>query len=63
MHDTTCLTDVNRVAQGDEFSIHQIRVELSSENDLFFHFTHTLDEASFAVVQVSTLVSFLLDSI
>jgi hypothetical protein len=42
--------------QGDEFALHQIRVELSSENDLFFHFKHSLDEASFAVLQVRWLL-------
>lgn len=36
---------------GDEFALQQIRVELSSENDLFFHFTHALEEASYASVQ------------
>ena len=36
---------------GDEFALQQIRVELSSENDLFFHFTHTLEEAVYAEVQ------------
>ena len=28
--------------QGDEFNVQQIRVELSSENDLFFYFSHTM---------------------
>jgi hypothetical protein len=36
---------------GDEFALQQVRVELSSENDLFFHFTHTLEEAVYAEVQ------------
>lgn len=36
---------------GDEFALQQIRVELSSENDLFFHFTHALEEASYVSVQ------------
>jgi hypothetical protein len=36
---------------GDEFALQQVRVELSSENDLFFHFTHALEEASYAAVQ------------
>ena len=28
-----------------------VRIELTSENDLFFHYSHTLDEVSFRQVQ------------
>lgn len=38
-------------SQGDEGEPRAVRVELSSENDLFFHFAHTLNEASYAAVQ------------
>ncbi|KAL1503042.1 hypothetical protein AB1Y20_011110 [Prymnesium parvum] len=30
---------------------HAVRVELTSENDLFFHYSHTLDEEGFRTVQ------------
>jgi hypothetical protein len=36
---------------GDEHTLHQIRVELTSENDLFFHFTHSLEESVYQEVQ------------
>ena len=42
---------VKILTMGDEFALQQIRVELSSENDLFFHFTHALEEASYVAVQ------------
>lgn len=38
---------------GDYQNPEQIRVELSSENDMFFHYTHNIDEGSFAKVQES----------
>ena len=36
-----------------ELVLHTMKVcvELSSENDLFFHYSHTLDEAGFRAVQ------------
>ena len=36
---------------GDENSPSQIRIELSCENDLFFHFTSDVDEETFKVMQ------------
>ena len=36
---------------GDESAPSAFRVELTSENDLFFHYTHTLDGAGFRQVQ------------
>lgn len=36
---------------GDESAPSAIRVELTSENDLFFNYIHTLDEAGFRQVQ------------
>lgn len=36
---------------GEDASIHSIRIELSCESDLFFHFSSTLDEAGFQEVQ------------
>ena len=36
---------------GDEGIIENIKVELTSENDMFFHYTHSLTEESFKVVQ------------
>lgn len=36
---------------GDEASPSAFRVELTSENDLFFHYTHTLDGPGFRQVQ------------
>ena len=32
-------------------SIQNVKVELTSENDLFFHYTHTVDEDSFRQMQ------------
>eukprot|EP00920_Eleutheroschizon_duboscqi_P001890 GHVT01004960.1.p1 GENE.GHVT01004960.1~~GHVT01004960.1.p1 ORF type:complete len:185 (-),score=17.08 GHVT01004960.1:2003-2557(-) len=37
--------------QGDEASPRSIRIELTSENDLFFHYTNSVDEASFRKMQ------------
>ena len=36
---------------GDDNNIIQIRVELSCENDLFFHFTSDIDEESYKIMQ------------
>ena len=36
---------------GDERAFNAIRVELTSENDLFFNYTHTLDSEGFRGVQ------------
>ncbi len=36
---------------GNEDSPAAVRLELTSENDLFFHYTHTMDAATFADVQ------------
>jgi len=36
---------------GDDESPTALRVELTSENDLFFHYTHTLDAEGFQLVQ------------
>ena len=37
--------------KGKENNIEQIRIELSCENDLFFHFTSDLDEEAFKLMQ------------
>ena len=34
-----------------EGSVTSVRMELSSEADLFFHYTHQIDEAGFQLVQ------------
>ena len=36
---------------GDDQAPGVIKVELTSENDLFFHYTHSLDEQGFRLVQ------------
>ncbi|CAM9161519.1 unnamed protein product [Pylaiella littoralis] len=36
---------------GDDTAPRSVRVELSSEADLFYHYTHSTDEASFQVMQ------------
>jgi len=36
---------------GDESHPNATRVEITSENDLFFHYSHTMDEAAFRLVQ------------
>merc|ERR1719162_2599693 len=36
---------------GDEQMPQHCRIELTSENDLFFHYTHSVDEASFRSMQ------------
>lgn len=38
---------------GDEHSLQSIRVELSSEADLFFHYMHVIDEVRSGVCRVS----------
>ena len=37
--------------QGDEHSLQSIRIELSSEADLFYHYMHVIDESGFSGVQ------------
>ena len=37
--------------KGQENNINQIRIELSCENDLFFHFTSDIDEQTFKLMQ------------
>lgn len=39
------------LALGDDQNLQHCRVELSSENDLFFHYTHGVDEHGFRAVQ------------
>ena len=36
---------------GEDQNPEQIRVELCSENDMFFHYAHNIDENSFKAVQ------------
>ena len=36
---------------GDEQNPAHIRIELTSENDLFFHYTHSVDESGFRQMQ------------
>lgn len=38
---------------GDENNPQHVRIELTSENDLFFHYTHSVDEAGFRQMQES----------
>lgn len=40
------------ISQGDDAAPQSVRVELSSEADLFFHYTHSTDDASFQVGRV-----------
>ena len=42
---------VKMLLLGDDASPGVIKMELTSENDLFFHYTHTLDEQGFRLVQ------------
>lgn len=42
---------VKMLAQGSREEPTSVRVELSSETDLFFHYVHTIDEDAFALVQ------------
>lgn len=37
--------------QGDISNPTAVKMELSSENDLFFHFTHLIDEKAFRAVR------------
>merc|ERR1719203_2353690 len=39
------------LALGEEQSPQHCRIELTSENDLFFHYTHSVDEGSFRAMQ------------
>ncbi|CAE7777562.1 unnamed protein product [Symbiodinium sp. CCMP2456] len=39
------------LALGEELSPQHCRIELTSENDLFFHFVHSVDEHSFREMQ------------
>ena len=39
------------LCKGQENNINQIRIELSCENDLFFHFTSDIDEETFKLMQ------------
>jgi len=39
------------LALGDEQSPQHCRIELTSENDLFFHYTHSVDEHGFRAMQ------------
>ncbi|CDI75552.1 hypothetical protein, conserved [Eimeria praecox] len=38
---------------GEEASPQEVRIELASENDLFFHYTHVVDEKVFRLMQQS----------
>jgi hypothetical protein len=38
---------------GDDSSPQHIKVELTSENDLFFYYLHSIDEGIFAEMQES----------
>lgn len=38
-------------AQGDETDVHVVKVELSTESDLFFLYSHTCDHESFQLMQ------------
>ena len=38
---------------GDEANPQHLKVELTSENDLFYHYVHTTDESQFGVMQDS----------
>lgn len=51
---------VKMLAQGSREEPTAVRVELSSEADLFFHYVHTIDEEGYAVVQAEQklMVSF-----
>lgn len=42
---------VKMLLLGDDASPGVVKMELTSENDLFFHYTHTLDEQGFRLVQ------------
>jgi hypothetical protein len=42
---------VKMLLSGADDSPHSIRLEMSSENDLFFHFSHSIDVQDFHLVQ------------
>lgn len=42
---------VKMLLRGADDSPHSIRLEMSSENDLFFHFSHGIDAQDFHLVQ------------
>ena len=42
---------VKMMLRGADYSPHPIRLEMSSENDLFFHFSHGIDGKDFHLVQ------------
>ncbi|EUD68850.1 hypothetical protein C922_00538 [Plasmodium inui San Antonio 1] len=44
---------VKLLALGDESNAKRIKIELTCEADLFFHFTQTVDERSFEAMQTS----------
>ncbi|CDJ50958.1 hypothetical protein, conserved [Eimeria brunetti] len=47
--------DVGRLEpiRGEETNPQEVRIELASENDLFFHYTHVVDEKAFQQMQQS----------
>ena len=38
---------------GEESHPTSIQIELTSENDLFFHYSHTMEDAGFRIVQAT----------
>lgn len=42
---------VKILIKGEDGETRSVRIELSSENDLFFHFAHSLDDGGFVSVQ------------
>ena len=42
---------VKMLVMGEEGNMENVKVELTSENDMFFHYTHSLTESSFKTVQ------------
>ncbi|CAK9038690.1 Spindle assembly abnormal protein 6-like [Durusdinium trenchii] len=42
---------VKVLVKGGENAPEELKIELSSENDLFFHFVHVVDEVSFRIMQ------------
>lgn len=39
------------VREGDDGRVKQVKVELSSEADMFFHYTHIVDDKGFAAMR------------
>lgn len=39
------------IFQGEPNNLQNVKIELTSENDLFFHYTHIVDEDSFRHMQ------------